>query len=59
VILLDVGLPVLNGIEAARQIRKLSPESNILFLSQETSIGVVQELNTTGILKMTFLAIPA
>ena len=29
-ILLDVGLPSMNGIEAARRIRKLSPESKIL-----------------------------
>ena len=36
-ILLDIGLPRLNGIEAARQIRKLSPESKILFVSQEFS----------------------
>ena len=42
-ILLDVGLPTLNGIEAARRIRKLSPQSKILFVSQETSTDVVQE----------------
>ena len=42
-ILLDVGLPTLNGIESARQIRKLSPESEILFVSQESSADVVQE----------------
>jgi len=36
-ILMDIGLPSLNGIEAARQIRKLVPEAKILFLSQETS----------------------
>jgi DNA-binding NarL/FixJ family response regulator len=42
-IVLDIGLPSLNGIEAARQIRKLSPESKILFLSQETSTDLVQE----------------
>lgn len=39
-ILLDVGLPTLNGIEAARQIRKLSPKSKILFVSQESSSDV-------------------
>ena len=42
-ILLDVGLPTLNGIEAARRIRKRSPQSKILFVSQETSTDVVQE----------------
>jgi DNA-binding NarL/FixJ family response regulator len=29
-ILLDVGLPTLNGIEAARQIRSVSPESKMV-----------------------------
>jgi DNA-binding NarL/FixJ family response regulator len=41
-ILLDIGLPRLNGIEAARRIRKLSPMSRILFMSQESSADVVQ-----------------
>jgi DNA-binding NarL/FixJ family response regulator len=41
-IILDVGLPTLNGIEAARTIRKLSPQSNIIFLTQESSADVVQ-----------------
>ena len=42
-ILLDVGLPILNGIEAARQIRRIVQESKIIFVSQETSADVVQE----------------
>jgi DNA-binding NarL/FixJ family response regulator len=42
-ILLDIGLPKLNGFEAARQIRKLVPGSKIIFLSQESSADVVQE----------------
>jgi DNA-binding NarL/FixJ family response regulator len=41
-IVLDIGLPSLNGIEVARRIRKLSPESKILFVSQEFSADVVQ-----------------
>jgi DNA-binding NarL/FixJ family response regulator len=41
-ILLDIGLPTLGGIESARRIRKLSPESRILFVSQETSVDVVR-----------------
>jgi CheY-like chemotaxis protein len=47
-ILLDIGLPTLNGIEAARRIRKLSPESEILFVSQESSADVVQEALSLG-----------
>lgn len=47
-ILLDIGLPGMNGIEAARQIRQLSPESKILFLSQESSADVVQQALQTG-----------
>jgi len=41
-ILLDIGLPRLNGIEVARRIRRLSPESKIIFLSQESSPDVIQ-----------------
>src|SRR5271155_2355600 len=41
-ILLDIGLPSLNGIEAARQIRKLVPESKIIFLTVETSRSVAE-----------------
>jgi DNA-binding NarL/FixJ family response regulator len=47
-IVLDIGLPSLNGIEAARRIRKLSPESKILFLSQESSVDIVREALGTG-----------
>ena len=42
-ILLDIGLPTLNGIEAARQIRRFSPDSKIIFLTQEYSTDIVQE----------------
>ncbi len=47
-VLLDIGLPTLNGIEAARRIRKLVPESKIIFLSQESSPEVVQEALNLG-----------
>ena len=36
-IVLDIGLPKLNGIEPARRIGKLSPKSKILFLTVESS----------------------
>lgn len=37
-IVLDIGLPTLNGIEAARQIRPLSPGSKIVFLTEHRDI---------------------
>ena len=47
-ILLDIGLPKLNGIEAARRIRELAPQSKILFVSQESSVEVVQAAFSLG-----------
>lgn len=47
-ILLDIGLPKLNGIEAARRIGTLAPQSKILFLSQESSVDVVREAISWG-----------
>lgn len=44
----DIGLPTLNGIEAARRICKLSPKSKMLFLSQESSADVVQAALSSG-----------
>ena len=41
-ILLDIGLPSLGGLEAARHIRTLAPFSQILFVSQELSPEIVQ-----------------
>jgi DNA-binding NarL/FixJ family response regulator len=47
-ILLDIGLPTLHGIKVARQIRRLSPCSKILFVSQESDVDVMQEALNTG-----------
>src|SRR5947207_15219967 len=47
-ILLDIGLPKLNGIEAARRIRKLSPGSKILFVSQDLSADFIHGALATG-----------
>ena len=48
-ILLDIGLPKLNGIEAARRIRQLSPNSKIVFLTADSSLDIVQEALSTGV----------
>jgi DNA-binding NarL/FixJ family response regulator len=55
-VVLDIGLPKLNGIEAARQIRQLSPSSKIIFLSQENSLDLVQEALSTGALGYVYKA---
>ena len=47
-ILLDIGLPKINGIEAARRIQELAPGSKILFVSQEQSVEVVQAAFSAG-----------
>jgi len=40
-ILLDIGLPHLNGIEAARQIRQSAPDTAILFLTMNSDADLV------------------
>ena len=42
-ILLDIGLPTLNGLECARRIRMLAPQCKMIFLSQECCADVVRE----------------
>ncbi len=47
-ILLDIGLPKLNGIEAAHRIREVSPESKIVFVTQESSAEIAKAALGTG-----------
>ena len=48
VILMDISLPKLSGIEAARQIRKVAPNSKILFVSTYNSLEIVEAALDTG-----------
>lgn len=47
-VLLDIGLPALNGIEAARQIRHLSPKSKILFVSENRTWEIAEKALWSG-----------
>jgi len=48
IILLDIALPQLNGIEVARKIRTVAPRSKILFLSVEDSSDLVEAAMKAG-----------
>jgi DNA-binding NarL/FixJ family response regulator len=47
-ILLDIGLPTINGIEAARRILQHAPKTIILFVSEQRSSDIVREALRTG-----------
>lgn len=49
-VLLDMGLPRLNGIETARQFRYTSPSSKILFLTENDCPDVARAALATGAL---------
>ena len=47
-ILLDIGLPTLNGIEAASRISRLVPFAKVLFVSQNNDADVVMAALSNG-----------
>ena len=47
-VLLDIGLPTLNGLEAARRIRVLAPYSKIVFLTENHDPDVAAAALQTG-----------
>lgn len=48
VVLLDIGMPLLNGIEAAKRIRKDSPSSRIVFVTQDNDADIRNAALATG-----------
>jgi DNA-binding NarL/FixJ family response regulator len=50
-VLLDISMPLLNGIEAARQIKKIAPKVKLLFVTQKPDREYVQitlEIGASG-----------
>ena len=48
VVILDIGMPLLNGVEAARRIHKTLPKSEILILTMHESDELVQQVVEEG-----------
>ena len=48
VVLMDIAMPLLNGLEATRQISKLVPETKVLILSTYSDDEYVQQLTEAG-----------
>jgi len=48
IVLLDLGLPEVNGFEAAREIRRVSARTKIVFLSQTRDLDLVNEARRLG-----------
>lgn len=47
-ILMDIGLPTVNGLDTVRRIRDFVPEAKIILLSDESSFDVVQKAMDLG-----------
>lgn len=47
-VLLDIGLPGLNGLEAAHRIRTIAKDARIVFVTQESSEDIVHEALQLG-----------
>jgi len=50
VAVIDIAMPLLNGVEATRQIRKLSPNTQVLILTMHDSETLVHEVMEAGAL---------
>ena len=48
VVMLDIGLPILNGIEVAGRIRTTVPDAKLMFVTNEPSLDVMEEAFTRG-----------
>lgn len=49
IVVLDISMPDLNGMEAARRIRKASPSTEVLILSMHFSDQLIREIVEAGV----------
>lgn len=48
IVIMDIAMPLLNGIEATRQIKKLSPQTKVIILSMHSHDRYISELISLG-----------
>jgi DNA-binding NarL/FixJ family response regulator len=48
VVLMDIDMPVMNGIEALREIKKVSPSTKVIILSMHEASGMIKNLMALG-----------
>jgi len=48
IILLDISMPLLNGLDAARQLRKVAPETKLIFLTMHATPTYAMEAFKAG-----------
>src|ERR1019366_5879365 len=49
VILMDIAMPVLNGLEATRQILAANPKAKIVILSAHSDDEYIERMSTAGV----------
>ena len=49
VVILDLQMPVMNGLEAAREIKRLAPNTALIIFTAHASYQLVREARTHGV----------